>query len=137
MVLTLTLAAGLLAAPEPQAEPAKDWIIEVRGFTKHPQAKPEGWAIELQGFTKHRKQAEAPKGFIIEFLWPQAKPEGWIIEVRGFHKHRQAKPQIEPVESQYYDDLSAFFEQFKVQVEPIETQYHDNLSAFFEQLKKR
>src|SRR5262249_39654963 len=32
MMLTLMLAAGLLAAPEPQAEPQKGWVVEVRGF---------------------------------------------------------------------------------------------------------
>ena len=51
MMLTLTLAAGLLAAPEPQAEPPKG----------------KGWIIEVRGFIKHRKQAEPPKGLIIEF----------------------------------------------------------------------
>ena len=55
MMLTLTLAAGLLAAPEPQAEPQKGWVVEVRGFTYHRQAKP-----------KDR--------FIIEFQWPQPEP---------------------------------------------------------------
>ena len=103
MMLTLTLAVGLLAAPEPQTEPPKgeNWIIEVRGFTKH-------------------RQAETPKDrFIIEFQWPQAKSE------------------IEPVEGQYYDDLSAFFKQWKVQVEPVEAFYVDDLRAYIEQLKKR
>ena len=58
MMLTRTLAVGLLAAPEPQTEPPKgeNWIIEVRGFTKH-------------------RQAETPKDrFIIEFQWPQPEP---------------------------------------------------------------
>jgi hypothetical protein len=124
MMLTVTLAAGLLAAPEPQAEPQKGWVVEVRGFTKHPQAKPEGegWIIEVRGFTEHRKQAEPPKGFIIEFQWPEAKP------------------QLEPVEGQYYDDLSAFFkQQFKVQVqvEAVEAFYVDDLPAYVKQLKKR
>ena len=100
MMLTLTLAAGLLAAPEPQAEPQKGWVVEVRGFTYHRQAKP-----------KDR--------FIIEFQWPQAKP------------------QIEPVEGQYDDDLSAFFKQWKVQVEPVEAFYVDDLRAYIELLKKR
>ena len=66
MMLTLTLAAGLLAAPEPQAEPPKGWVVELRGYTYHRQAKPEEWIIELQDFTKHRKQAETSKGWIIE-----------------------------------------------------------------------
>jgi hypothetical protein len=55
MVLTLLLAAGLLAAPEPQAQPQKGWVVEVRGFTYHRQARP-----------KDR--------FIIEFQWPQPGP---------------------------------------------------------------
>ena len=55
MMLTLTLAVGLLAAPEPQPEPQKGWVVEVRGFTYHRQAKP-----------KDR--------FIIEFQWPQPEP---------------------------------------------------------------
>src|SRR5262249_15182701 len=99
MILTLTLAAGLLAAPEPKAEPQKGWVVEVRGFTKH-------------------RQAETPKGLIIEFQWPQAKP------------------QIEPVEGEYHDDLSAFFKQWKVQVEPVAAFYVDDLRAYIEQLKK-
>jgi hypothetical protein len=64
MMLTLTLAAGLLAAPEPQAEPQKGWVVEVRGFTHHRQAKP-----------KDR--------FIIEFQWPQAKPQLEPVEVQA------------------------------------------------------
>jgi hypothetical protein len=64
MMLTLTLAAGLLAAPEPQAEPPKGWVVEVRGFTYHRQAKP-----------KDR--------FIIEFQWPQAKPQPEPVEVQA------------------------------------------------------
>jgi hypothetical protein len=119
MVLTLALAAGLLAAPEPQAEPQTGWVVELRGYTDHRQAKPEGWIIELRGFTEHRKQAESPKGWIIEFQWPQAKP------------------QPEPVEVQYHDDLSAFFEQFKVQVEAVESLYVDDLPAFFKSLKQQ
>ena len=64
MMLTLTLAAGLLAAPEPQAESQKAWVVEVRGFTYHRQAKP-----------KDR--------FIIEFQWPQAKPQPEPVEVQA------------------------------------------------------
>ena len=64
MMLTLTLAAGLLAAPEPQAQPQKGWVVEVRGFTYHRQAKP-----------KDR--------FIIEFQWPQAKPQPEPVEVQA------------------------------------------------------
>ena len=55
MMLALTLAVGLLAAPEPQPEPQKGWVVEVRGFTYHRQPKP-----------KDR--------FIIEFQWPQPEP---------------------------------------------------------------
>ena len=64
MILTLTLAAGLLAAPEPQAEPQKGWVVEVRGFTNHRQAPP-----------KDR--------FIIELQWPQAKPQPEPVEVQA------------------------------------------------------
>jgi len=64
MMLTLTLAAGLLAAPEPQAEPQKRWVVEVVGFTDHRQAKP-----------KDR--------FIIEFQSPQAKPQPECVEVQA------------------------------------------------------
>jgi hypothetical protein len=38
MMLTLTLAAGLLVAPEPQ----KEWVVELHGYTYNHQAKPEG-----------------------------------------------------------------------------------------------
>lgn len=78
MLTTVILAAGLLAAPEPQAEPQKGWVVEIHGYTYHRQAKPEGWIIEVQGFIKHRKQAET------------------------------AKPRLEPTEAQYHDDLLAF-----------------------------
>ena len=64
MMLALTLAVGLLAAPEPQPEPQKGWVVEVRGFTYHRQAKP-----------KDR--------FIIEFQWQQAKPQPGPVEVQG------------------------------------------------------
>jgi hypothetical protein len=64
MMLTLTLAAGLLAAPEAQAQPQKGWVVEVRGFTYHRQAKP-----------KDR--------FIIELQWPQAKPQPGPVEVQA------------------------------------------------------
>jgi hypothetical protein len=122
MMLTLTLAAGLLAAPEPRAEPQTGWVVEIRGFTKHlKEAEPpkgEGWSIEVRGYTYHRKQPEPPKGFIIEFQW---------------------KPQPEPVESTYHDDLSAFWNEFKVQtkVEAVEAFYVDDLRGFYKQLMKR
>lgn len=123
MMLALTLAAGLLAAPEPPAEPQKGWVVELHGYTYHPQAMPKGWIVEVRGFTEHRKQAETPKGLILDFQWPQPK----------------AAPTAEPVEGQYHDDLSAFFKRWEsqVQVEAIETFYADDLPAFFNQLKKR
>ena len=51
MILALTLAAGLFAAPLPQAEPPKGWIIldgggdgEVKGHDYPKQADPQrGW----------------------------------------------------------------------------------------------
>jgi hypothetical protein len=121
MMLTLTLAAGLLAAPEPQAEQQKGWVVEIRSYTYHRQVKVEGWIIELQGFTRHRKQTKQPKGWIIEWQFSQAKP------------------QVQPIEAQYHDDLSAFFKQLKMQgqVEAVESVFVDDLSAFFKQLKKR
>jgi hypothetical protein len=121
MVLTLTLAAGLLAPPEPPAEPQQGWVVEIRGYTHHRQAKPAGWIIEVQGFTRHRTQAEPPKGRISDWLFPQAKP------------------QPEPVEARYHEDLSAFFQQFQVQtqVEAVEAFHVDDLPAFFKRLKKR
>jgi len=120
-MLTLTLAAGLLAASLPQTEPQKGWVVELHGYTCHRQAKPQGWIIELRGFTKHPKQAEPPKGWIIDWRFPKAKP----------------RP--EPVEAEYRDDLSAFFKQLKTQrrVEAVEVFYVDDLPAFFKQLKKR
>ena len=117
MMLTLTLAAGLLTAPEPQAEQPKGWVVEIRGYTHQPQVKPEGWIIELRGFAEHRKQADPPKGWIIEWHFPQARP----------------RP--EPIKAQYHDDLSAFFKQ--LQVEAVESVYVDDLAAFFKQLKQR
>jgi hypothetical protein len=120
-MLTLTLAAGLLAAPQPQAGPQKGWVVELRGYTYHRQAKPQGWVIELRGFTEHRKQAGPPRGWIIDWRFPQAKP------------------QPEPVAAEYHDDLSAFFKQLKVQrrVEAVEAFYVDDLPAFLKQLKHR
>ena len=100
MMLALTLAVGLLAAPEPQPEPQKGWVVEVRGFTYHLQPKDR---------------------FIIEFQWPQAKP------------------QIDPVEGQYHDDLSAFFKQLRMQRqgEAIESFYVDDLPAYLKSLKQQ
>jgi hypothetical protein len=111
MILTLTLAAGLFAAPLPQAEPPKGWIILDGG----------GDGV-LKGH-EYPKQAEPPKRkeLIIEFQW------------------REAKPQIDPVEVQYSDDLPAVFKQFKVQmqVQAVEAFYVDDLPTYFKQLKKR
>jgi hypothetical protein len=64
MMLTLTLAAGLLATPKPPAQPQRGEGVEVRGFNYLRQAKP-----------KDR--------FIIEFQWPQAKPLPETVEVRA------------------------------------------------------
>jgi hypothetical protein len=64
MMLTLMLAAGLLTAPAPLAEPQKGWVVEVRSFAHHRQAKP-----------KDR--------FIIEFQWPLAKPQPEPVEVQA------------------------------------------------------
>ena len=101
MVLTtLMLAAGLLATPEPQAEPQKGWVAELHGYTIHSQAKPKlRWTVDFQ--------------------WPQPK----------------AAPKVEPIETQYYDDLRAVFGGLKVDV--IEAQYHDDLRPMFENLKKQ
>jgi hypothetical protein len=59
MILTLTLAAGLFAAPLPQTEP--------------PQAN--GWVIEVRGYLYHKK-VELPKRkeLIIEFQWQEVTP---------------------------------------------------------------
>jgi hypothetical protein len=125
MMLTLTLAAGLLSAPGAQAEPQKGWVVEIREYTYHRQAKGEpkkGWIIELQWFTKPPKHPEKPKVWIIE----------WQL--------LQGKPQPEPVEAQYHEDLSAFIKQLKRQgaaVDAVEGIYVDDLSAYFKQLKKR
>ena len=102
-MLTLTLAVGLLAAPEPQAEPQKGWVVEVRGFTKH------------------RKQAETPKDWIIDFQWPQPKAAPKVEPVEGqyhddlsaFFKQWKVQMQVEAVESFYVDDLPAFFKRLK------------------------
>jgi hypothetical protein len=105
MMLTLTLAAALLAAPESQAEPPKGtgWVVELRGYTEHRQAKPLGWIIELQGFIKHPKQAEPRKGWIIDWQFPKAKPQPEL----------KMQVQVEAVETFYVDDLPAFFKQLK------------------------
>jgi hypothetical protein len=101
MMLTLTLAAGLWAAPAPQ-ELQKGWIVELHGYTYHRQVKPKLWVVEIRGYTYHA----------------QAVPSRWIVEVPGFVKHSQAEPKrwiIEPVEAIYVDDLAEFFKQLKRQ----------------------
>ena len=39
-ITTLMLAAALLASQEPKPEAPKGWVIEIRGYTYHAQAKP-------------------------------------------------------------------------------------------------
>jgi hypothetical protein len=148
MLLTLTLA-GLLAAPELQAEPQNGWVVLTGedGYLYHPkQAEPpkrKGWTIEVGSHPYHLKQPR--KGFLIEFQWPKAKPQRepvWFLSPGedGFlTQWPKAKPQREPVEAQYHDDLSAFFKQAKgqVQVKAVEAFYVDDLPASFKQLKKR
>jgi hypothetical protein len=119
MVLTtLTLAAGLLAIPEPQAELQKGWIVELHGYTYHSGAKPKGWVIEWQGFTKHRGQGEQPKE--MQPNRPKARQEVIIQAV-------------------YVDDLSTYFNQLRMQKQDgaVEGLYVDDLPAFFKSLKKR
>jgi len=83
VIQTLVLAAGLLAAPEPQAEPEKGWVEEIRGYTYHLQTKPKAQLI-------------------IEFQWPQPKAATKVEPVV-----------IEAVEALYVDDLRAFMERLK------------------------
>src|SRR5262249_50247674 len=83
MMLPLTLAAGLLAAPEPPAEQQKGWVVEIRGYTYHPEAMPKDRSI-------------------IDFQWPQAEPQPEPFKV-----------QVEAVEAFYVDDLRAYIEQLK------------------------
>ncbi len=97
MMLTLTLAAGLLGAPEPQ----------------------KGWVVELRGYTYHRKQAETPRAWIIEWQFPQAKlrPEPveahYYDDLSAFFRQLKMQRQGEAVEGVYVDDLPAFFKQLK------------------------
>lgn len=125
MLKTLMLAA-LLAAPEPQAEPQKGWVVELHGYTHHAQAKPKPWVVELPGYTYHQ----------------QAKPKGWIREP-VFPKEMQRR-QLRPVREEvvhpiYVDDLFAFVKQLKTQKqgEAVEGLYVDDLPAFSMKLKKR
>ena len=100
MMLTLTLAVGLLAAPAPRAELLEGWVVEVQGLTMYQRAEtPKDWIIEVRGFIKH-SQAKPKDRFIIEFQWPQAKPQPEPIEVQA-------------IEEIYVDDLRAFIEQLK------------------------
>jgi hypothetical protein len=86
VIPTLVLAAGLLAAApafddnKPQVEASKGWVVELRGYTYHREAKPK---VE------------------------------WIIEVQW--ENPRAALKIDPVETQYHDDLRAFFEGLKKQ----------------------
>jgi len=117
LLTTLTLAAGLLLTPMPQAEPQKGWVVEVRGYTYHKQAKREWWVIELRGYTYH----------------PQAKPKAeWIIEFQW--REPESAPRIEPVEVQYHDDLRPVFDRLKG--DAIEALCHDDLRPLFPNLKK-
>ncbi len=86
MLAIMMLAAGLLAAPQPQAEPQKGWVVELHGYTYHSQGKPKEWIVEVQVLTYHK----------------QAKPNRRVVEV-----------QIEAVEAVYIDDLPSFYKQLK------------------------
>jgi hypothetical protein len=83
VIQTFVLAAGLLAAPEPQAEPQEGWVVEIRGYTIHAHAKPKSEVI-------------------IEFQWPQPEAAPKVEPVV-----------IEPVEAFYVDDLRAFMDRMK------------------------
>ena len=111
MMLTLTLAAGLLAAPEPQAEPQKGWVVEIHGFTKHPkQAEPpkgKGWTIEVRGYTYHPGKEDEQ---VLQFLAPRKE---LIIEFQWKPQPELVKIQVEAVEAFYVDDLPAYFKLFK------------------------
>jgi hypothetical protein len=118
LLTTLTLAAGLLVTAMPQAEVQKGWVLEVRGYTYHKQAKRESWVIELRSYTYH----------------PQAKPKaGWIIEFQW--REPEVAPKIESVEIRYHDDLRPVFDRLKGDV--IEAQYYDDLRPLFPNLKKQ
>ena len=97
MMLTLTLAAGLWAAPEPPAQLQKGWVVEVRGYTYH--------------LKQPRKE------FIIEFQWPKAKLQLEPVEVQ-YHDDlsvffKKFQVQVEAVEAFYVDDLPALYTQLK------------------------
>jgi RNA polymerase sigma factor (sigma-70 family) len=116
-----------------QAEASKWWtildgsddgVLKDHEFPKRAEPpKEKGWMIELGGHENRKQPAEPPKRKvrIIEFQWPETKP------------------QIDPVEVQYSDDLAALFKQFQVQMraEPVDAFYVDDLPAYFKQLKKR
>jgi hypothetical protein len=140
MLTTVILAAGLLAAAEPQAEPQKGWVVEIHGYTYHPQAKPEEWIFEVQGFIKHgaKPQPEPVEAQFDRF-------EFNIVDGLLVIKH-EAKPQPEPVEAQFdrfefkiVDGRLVILGPVEAQlyIEPIETQYHEDLPVFFKQLEKR
>jgi len=87
--------------------------------TLEPQAEPQkGWVVELHGYTIH-SQAKPKLRWTVDFQWPQPK----------------AAPKVDPIETQYHDDLRAVFGGWKVDV--IEAQYHDDLRSVFENLKKQ
>ena len=100
MILTLMLAAGLLAAPEPQAELQKGWVVEIHGYTYHGQA--ETW-----------------KGLTIELQRLKAKPQIVPIESQSCDDlsafFNRLKLRIEPVDAFYVDDLPALFKGLKPQ----------------------
>jgi hypothetical protein len=67
MILTLSLAAGLLAAPEPQAGQQKGWVVELHGYTYHRQAKPKA------------------RWIIIDSQWPQPKAAPKVEPIESFY----------------------------------------------------
>src|SRR5262245_56328302 len=103
MILTLSLAAGLLAAPEPQAGQRQGWVVELHGYTDHRQAKPKA------------------RWIIIDFQWPQpeAAPKVEPVEapyhddLSAFFKQLWMQRQGEAIASFYVDDLPAFFKRLK------------------------
>jgi hypothetical protein len=100
VLTTLMLGAGLLATPGPQAEPQKGWIVELRGYTHHPGAKPKApWSIEFQ--------------------WPQ--PETALnvepVEARYYDDLHPVFGglKVDVIEGRYHDDLRPVFENLKKQ----------------------
>jgi hypothetical protein len=85
MLLTLTLAAGLMAAPQSQAEPQRGWVVEVRGYTYHQQVRTRFEPLKAE----------------------------YHDDLPAFFKQLKMHRQVEAVEAIYVDDLSAYFKQFK------------------------